>query len=274
MQQSSKFKLVLSYIVVLFSVLFFTFPVLWLALTSFKPAKELFEISLPSRLTFENYVSVMQDYQIGAFFRNSVVISFTVTFFTVLIGALGAYAFARFTFPGRHLSLFSVLVLRMIPGISLTIPLYLVVSRLGAMDTVQAVIVTQLALVLPQAVWILEGFFRGLPIELEEAALVDGCSRLEALYKIVIPISGPGLAVTGIFTFLLSWNDFALPLVLTSSPNAQTLPVALSQMSLLYGIRWDQMSAASMMYIVPTILIAIFLSRYVVQGLTAGAVKG
>ena len=261
MYKNARIKMGLSYGVVAIAVFVFVFPVFWLGLSSFKPPRELFDVALPSVFTLENYEAVLRNYAMGAFFRNSLVTAVAVTLGTVVIGGLAAYAFARYSFKGRQLTLFSVLVLRMIPGISLTIPLFLLISQFRLLDTLGAVIVGQLAFALPQSVWILEGFFRGLPIELEEAALVDGCSRLQALLYVVVPISTPGLAVTGIFSFLLSWNDFALPLVLTTSPNSQTLPVALSQMSLLYGIRWDHMSAASMMYMVPTILIAIFLSR-------------
>ena len=274
MRQNVRLKLGICYAVVAMAVLVFVFPVFWLGLSSFKTPRELFDVALPTSFTLENYQAVLQNYEMGAFFRNSLVTAIVVTVSTVIVGGLGAYAFARYTFRGRQLTLFSVLVLRMVPGICLTIPLFLLISRFRMLDTIGALMIGQLAFALPQAVWILEGFFRGLPIELEEAALVDGCSRLQALLYVVVPISTPGLAVTGIFTFLLSWNDFALPLVLTSSPASQTLPVALSQMNLLYGIRWDHMSAASMMYMVPTIFIAIFLSRYVVQGLTLGAVKG
>lgn len=274
MRRNERIKIYLSYLLIGLAVLFFVFPIFWLGLTSFKPPRELFSFGLPSQFTLENYLSVFRTYEMTAFLANSLVTSLSVTALAVGIGALGAYGFARYRFAGSGLLLVLVLVMRMIPSISLMIPLYLMFANLGLLNTRAAVIIAQLAFVLPLAIWILEGFFRSLPKELEEAALVDGCSRLGTFWRIVLPISAPGLAVTAIFAFLFSWNDFALPLVLTSTPASQTLPMALSQMSLLFGIRWDHMSAASMMYIVPTILIAALLSRFVVRGLTAGAVKG
>ena len=274
MKQGERLKQIISFVVVGLAIVFFIFPIFWLGLTSFKPRQELFSFSFPSRFSLEGYASVFTDYKIGAFLSNSVLISLTVTALAVMIGSVSAYGFARYTFPGSRFLLIGVLVMRMIPSISLMIPLYLMMARWGLLNTKAAIIMAQLAFVLPLAVWILEGFFRSLPRELEEAALVDGCTRMGTFWRIVLPMSAPGLAVTAIFAFLFSWNDFALPLVLSSTPASQTLPIALSQMSLLYGIRWDQMSAASMMYIVPTILIAGLLSRFVVRGLTAGAVKG
>jgi multiple sugar transport system permease protein len=264
----------LSYSIVVVTLVFFIFPIVWLALTSVKPRAELFSFSLPSVVSFGNFAEVLRTYDMVQFSINSFIISFAVTLIGIFIGSIAAYSFARFHFPFKMPILFAVLAMRMIPGVSLLIPLYLMINQWGLLNTRAAVIITELAFVLPLAVWIMEGFFRTLPRELDEAALIDGCSRLGALFRVILPVSGPGLAVTGIFTFLFSWNDFVLPLVLTSTPDAQTLPVALSQMNLLYGIRWDHMAAASMMYIIPTIIIAALLGRYIVQGLTLGAVKG
>jgi len=264
----------ISYATVVTAIVFFLFPIAWLALTSLKLPSELFSLSLPIPPTLRNYAVVLKTYDMTRFFLNSLIIATTVTTFALLIGVLAAYGFARFRFPLSLPLLIAILGFRMVPTISLVIPLYLMMSSRGLLDTRAAVIITELAFTLPLAVWIMEGFFRSLPREFDEAALIDGCSRLGALFRIVLPISAPGIAVTAIFTFLFSWNDFVLPLILTSTRNARTLPVALSQMNLLYGIRWDQMSAASMLYIIPTIVIAVLLQRHIVRGLTLGAVKG
>jgi multiple sugar transport system permease protein len=274
MRGQKSFSVVISYIIIISAVVFFIFPIVWLGLTSLKPPLELFSFRLPSHLTLENFAAVLRIYDMVQLSVNSFLIAFFVTTLGVLIGAVAAYGFARFKFPLRLPVLIAILVMRMIPGIALTIPLYLMMNTWGLLDTRFAIILAQLGFVLPLSVWIMEGFFRGLPRELDEAALIDGCSRLGALFRVIFPISGPGLAVTAIFTFLFSWNDFGTPLVLSLTPKAQTLPVALSQMNLLYGIRWDHMAAASMMYIIPTVVIAALLGRYIVQGLTLGAVKG
>jgi multiple sugar transport system permease protein len=264
----------LSYSILILTVVFFTLPVLWLFFTSLKPVSELFSQALPIPPTLVNYTTVLKTYDMARFFLNSLVIAVVVTVLGVIIGAVAAYGFARYRFPLSSLLLVAVLVVRMVPGISLIIPLYLLASGFGMLNTRLAVIITELAFALPLAVWIMEGFFRSLPKDLDEAALIDGCSRLGAFFRVILPIAAPGVAVTAIFTFLYSWNEFVFPLVLNSLPESHTLPVALSQMNLLYGIRWDHMSAASMMYIIPTIVIAALLQRYIVQGLTAGAVKG
>jgi ABC-type glycerol-3-phosphate transport system permease component len=127
---------------------------------------------------------------------------------------------------------------------------------------------------IPLVIWIMHGFFQDIPVELSEAGLVDGCNRLSVLYHIILPLATPGLAVAAVFAFLFSWNDFGLALILVSTPGLLTMPVALSQMNLQYGVRWDNLSAAAVMYIIPTMIMALLLQRYITRGLTAGAVKG
>jgi multiple sugar transport system permease protein len=261
-------------ILVIAAAALFVAPVAWLALTAFRRPGELFSFALFFTPTFENFLSVLRTYDMARFFANSLGVALVVTLGSVVIGGLAAYAFARFRFRFSNVLFIAVLCVRMIPGISLIVPLYLMYASFGLLNSLAAVIITQLALALPLSVWIMESFFRALPRDLEDAALIDGCSRMQALIRIVVPLAMPGIAVAAIFAFLSSWYDFLVPLVIISSQDKLTLPLALSQMNLLYGIRWDQMSAASIMYIVPTAVMAVVLQKYIVSGLTMGGVKG
>lgn len=259
---------------VIVSSVVFVAPILWLALTAFRQPSELFSFSLFFTPTLENFSSVLKSYDMGQFFANSILIASVVTVLNVVIGGLAAYAFARFKFRFSTVLFVAILCVKMIPSISLIVPLYLMYASAGLLNNVAAVVITEVAFALPLSVWIMESFFRALPRELEEAAVIDGCSRFGALVRIVVPLAMPGISVTAIFAFLSSWYSFLVPLVIISSQDKQTLPLALSQMNLLYGIRWDQMSAASIMYIVPTVIIAIVFQKYIVSGLTMGGVKG
>lgn len=252
----------------------FVAPIVWLAITAFRQPSELFSFSLFFSPTLENFSSVLRSYDMAQFFFNSLLIAGVVTLANVVIGGLAAYAFARFRFRFSTVLFIAILCAKMIPSISLIVPLYLMYASAGLLNSTGAVIITEIAFALPLSVWIMESFFRALPRELEEAAVIDGCSRMGALIRIVVPLAMPGLSVAAIFAFLSSWYSFLVPLVIVSSQDKQTLPLALSQMNLLYGIRWDQMSAASIMYIVPTVIIAIVFQKYIVSGLTMGGVKG
>lgn len=249
-------------------------PVIWLFLTSLKTPLELFTLSLPAHPRFDNYGSVLGSYPILTYLRNSVIVAISATTAAVALGTLAAYGFARFPYRGSRVLFLSVLGSRMVPGIALIIPLYLALGKLGLLDTLQGLALAHTAFALPFAIWILEGFIRDIPRDLEEAGLIDGCSRLSVVRHILLPVIAPGVAVTAIFSFLLSWNDFLAALIITSTPASQTMPLGLAQMTLQYGVRWDQLSAAGMMYIVPTLAMALVLQRFIVRGLTLGAVKG
>jgi multiple sugar transport system permease protein len=271
-----RLQLALSYAIVLSATVVFLFPIVWLLLGSVKQPSEVLEVSLPSDPTLTNYTTVIDTYPVARYLRNSLVVAIGSTTLSLLTGSLAAYGFARarYQFTGRTFLLLLILVLRMLPAIALAIPLYLLFSRLNLVNQPPALILAHAAIQLPLVVWIMQGFLRDVPVELEEASMVDGSSRLGVLYRIVLPLATPGMAVAAILAFLFSWNEFALALILTSSPNLHTMPVALAQMNLLYGIRWDLLSAAAAMYILPTMILALLLQRYIVRGLTVGSVKG
>lgn len=276
MRRQRRLQLILSYAVVGVGLVVFLFPIVWMFLGSVKQPADVLAVSLPTRPTLVNYSTVLDTYPVLRYLRNSLVVAIASTSLSLVTGSLAAYGFARdrYRFTGRGSVLLFILVLRMLPGIALGIPLYLLFAKLHLVNQPPALILAHAALQLPLVVWVMQGFFRDVPIELEEAGMVDGASRLTVLYRIVLPLATPGMAVAAILSFLVSWNEFNFALILTSSPDLQTMPVALAQMNLLYGIRWDLLSAAAAMYIVPTMLMALLLQRYIVRGLTMGSVKG
>lgn len=276
MKRQRRIKLILSYGIVAVALVIFLFPIVWLILGSLKPSSDVLAITLPKKPTLVNYRTVLDTYPVTQFLRNSLIVALGSTALSLVTGSLAAYSFARarYQFPARRTVLLFILVLRMLPGIALGIPLYLLFSRLHLVDRHPALILAHAAVQLPLVVWIMQGFFQDVPLELEEAGMVDGATRLGVLYRIVLPLATPGLAVAAILAFLFSWNEFSLALILTSSPDLQTMPVALAQMNLLYGVRWDLLSAAAALYIIPTMIMALMLQRYIVRGLTMGSVKG
>lgn len=274
MRRREKWQLGLVYLGLIVAVIFFVGPLVYLFITSLKPAVEVFDFSLPSSPSLRNYRAIVNEYPVLVYLCNSSIVSLTTCVLGVGLGALASYAFTRYRFRFSHTMHYSALVLRMLPGMALLIPLYLLFSKYGLVDTKFGLILSNTAFNLPFVMWTLHGFFREIPIELEEAAKIDGCSRLGVLKHIIWPLAIPGIAVTTIFVFINSWNEFDFAVVLASTDVAKTMPVALAGMMPEYGINWDHLSAAGMLYIVPTLILTFIVQRHLVQGLTAGAVKG
>jgi multiple sugar transport system permease protein len=189
------------------------------------------------------------------------------------MGALGAYGFLRFRIPGGNLLFFLVLATRMVPHIVLIVPLFLMLQRLGILDTRLGLILVYTALDIPLVMWIMRGFFADFPWELEDAARIDGASRTGFFFRVLLPLSQPGLAAVAVFTFIANWNEFMMALVLTSTQTPRTMPVALAVFNTEFGVRWDYLSAAGVLLIVPTLLFTFLMQKYIVSGLTFGAVK-
>lgn len=266
--------LILSYVIVITTIILFLFPIAWLVISSLKPPAEVLQVSLPSRPTLQNYHNVLDQFPVGRYLRNSLQVAVVSTLVSLVTGSLAAYGLSKYRFRLRHPLLIFTLVVRMIPGVALGVPLFWLFTHADLKNTFQGIVLAHTALQLPLTIWIMVGFFEDIPSELTDAGLVDGCNRLSVIYYVILPLVAPGVAVAGIFAFLTSWNNFDLSLMLNSAPELLTMPVGMSQMNLLYGIRWDSLSAAAVMYIVPTIILALMLQRYIVRGLTAGAIKG
>lgn len=253
------------------------FPLFWIMLVSLKPAQ--LTISWPPRLffppTLDNFRELLASERIPfrAYFVNSLVIAGTSTLLSISVASLAGYGLARLK-PRGHAGL-SMLILgaRMLPPISLVVPLYLITSGLRLLDTRIALIVPYIALNIPLATWMMRSYFLDLPKDLEEAAEIDGCGRLATFLRIFVPIAAPGIAATAIFSFVLSWNEFLLALPLTTA-RAVPLPVVASRVRVEEGILWGRLGAITTILLAPVITFTLVTQRYLVSGLTAGSVKG
>ena len=251
-------------------------PILWLLLNSFKTNVE--ALSIPPRLIFpatlDNYHAVVvRNPDFSRFYFNSVFSSLVATAIVLVLGIPAAYVLARASFRGKVLLAFLILATRMVPQIALGIPTYLIALRFNLLDTYTVLIVSYVAFNLPFSIWLLMGFVRTIPFDLEEAAVIDGCTRLQAILRVVLPLMGPGLAAVGILIMIVCWREFFLPLILTSSVQAKPLSVVAGQFITEYGINWGQMSAFSLLTLMPVIIIAVYAQKYLISGLTMGAVK-
>lgn len=251
-------------------------PFCWAVLASLTPEAGLFggRSLLPRDLVLEHYRALFDSREFWIPIRNSLVVALSTTALCVSFGGLAAYALARLHFPGRPLLLGVVLAVSMFPQISVISPLYLLLRELRLINTYPGLVLPYLTFAMPLAIWLLVGFFRHLPAELEEAAMVDGASRLRALREIVLPLAAPGLAATAILTFLYSWNEFLFALAFTLGPERHTVPVAIALFRGRYQVPWGQILAASVVATLPVALVVFGFQRRIVQGLTAGAVKG
>ena len=205
---------------------------------------------------------------------NSLIVATLVVILNLLVGVPAAYAIAKIRFWGRNASVYFILITRVIPDIALVVPFFLVIRKLGMLDTLGSLVITYLAITVPFTVFIMIQYFEGLPDELDKAARVDGCSRLQALIKVFLPLSLPSLVAVVLFTFLASWNEFLLALMFTQTSASQTLPILLASFTSDFTVSFSFLNAAGVLAVVPPVIVAIVFERYIVSGLTAGAVKG
>jgi multiple sugar transport system permease protein len=268
---------VLLYAVAVVVVVLAVFPFYWLVTTSLKPGDQVATnppVLIPNRVTLQNYLDVFTSQDIGRFALNSVVVSLASTALTVFIGSLAAYSLAKTYLPYqlRHLLLLWILVTRIFPPITTAIPYFVVLRTLQLSDTYQGLVVTYVSYGLPFVIWLMLGFFQDMPPDIEEAAIVDGCSLWQRFRLVVIPLALPGLAVTAIFAFVYAWNEFLYASMLTSF-NAKTLPVVISGYISDKFLRWGEMSALGAAMVLPVVVFSALAQRYLVRGLTFGAVK-
>jgi multiple sugar transport system permease protein len=252
-------------------------PLIWMVETSFKTNREITqESTLVARdLTFANYDRLFTDRNFGSYLRNSVVVTAASVLVSLVFGSLAAYAIARFRLwlrLERRIGL-ALLTVRIVPAIVVVVPVYLLVLKLGLLNTWLGLIIIYTALNIGFVVWMMESFFREIPVDLEEAAMVDGDSRLGALRRIVLPLAAPGLVATAIFGVIVTFNEFLFALVLTSTPGAMTVPRGASTLIGRIDVDWGAMSAAGVIAALPIVVFALIVQRHLVRGLTLGAVK-
>ncbi len=258
-------------------LIFALFPLFWLLKVSLTPNDLLYSEGVrlwPSRLTFDHYVSVIEHTQFPLFFRNSVVVSASTAFFSTLVASGAGYGFSRFAFRGRAAIVGLMLVSQMFPLVMIVAPIFRLLAPLGLTDSLTGLVVVYTAFNVPFATFLMQSFFDGIPKDLEEAAMIDGASRFQALRLVVLPLTLPGLAATLGFVFTAAWSELLFALMLNSSPAASTFPVGLLAFVSKFSVDFGQMMAAGIMALIPVCALFFVIQRYLVQGLTAGAVKG
>ena len=269
----------LKYLILMIALLATLAPVYWMITISFK--REVDQFALPPKWfvftpTLEHYADAFINRSFAQYLFNSLFVAVASTICALIIGTLAAYALARFRLPwnlDRKLALW-ILSTRMFPAIVTAVPLFLIMRTLWLVNTRLSLIVVYTSLNLPFVVWMMRGFFAEVPRDLEEAAMVDGDSRMGAFWRVVLPLVAPGLAATAVFCLIVSWNEFLFALVLTQTDDAMTLPVGIAGRVTQYGIKWGAMSAAAVVAMVPILVFALSVQRYLVRGLSLGAVKG
>lgn len=285
-KHEKKLQRFMIYILAFFIVLYVLLPYSWLIISSISTKAELMNVPLkwiPKNPTLDNYADLFlgrsnsttdATSQFKQALINSAIISLAVTAISIVIGVLAAYGFARFRFRGRKTSFLFVLITQMIPPIAIIIPLYMIMLKLNLMDNKISLIVIYLSFILPFEIWILKGYLANIPVELEESARIDGCSRMKSFFKIILPLSSSGLASTTIFAFIIAWNEFFYAMSFTTKLKAKTLPVLITEFSSKFGADYIMVCTVGVVASLPPFLLALIFQKYIIAGLTAGAVKG
>jgi ABC-type glycerol-3-phosphate transport system permease component len=260
---------------ILGAVIVAAFPLLWTLATSLKPIEDIAAYPprfFPETVTFENYRDVATQSDMPQYFVHSIVVTAVTIVLTLLLATPAGYAAARYRFRGKNLLLFLLLSTVMIPGAVIMVPLYVLAGRLALLDTYLVLVLVYTAWRVPMVLWIMKSFFEAIPVEMEEAALVDGCGRLQAMWRVAFPLSWPGLSASAILVLVYVWTEFILALTLTSK--LRTVTVGLYYYMTGYGIEWGRLTASVILALVPVLIAFFFFQKRFMQGLTAGALKG
>ncbi len=252
-------------------------PIYWIVVTALKTSREIYAVPptlLPARPTLANFNTALFNSKFPQFVLNSATVAISVTLISAVVGALAAYPIARMEFKGRGVTARAIVMAYLLPPSLLFIPLFLVLQNLGLINTKTGLVIAYLTFTVPFCTWMLIGYFRTIPRELDEAATVDGATRLQTLLKVVLPIAKPGLAVVALFAFTHAWNEFLYALVFVHSNDTKTFTAGLTGLIMGDTFIWGQLMASSVIAIVPILIIYIVAQRYIVEGLAAGSVKG
>ncbi len=267
-------------LIVLFTVafvIFFLFPFYWQLATSVRAPRFLTSIPpqiFPKPMFFERYLSIFTTTQFPLNVRNSLIIASFTTVTCLMFSILSSYAIARLKIPGHEAIMITILVVSMFPGVSLVGPLYLTFKNVGIINTRICLIISYTAVYLPFTMWFLTSFFRTVPPDLEEAATIDGCTPLQSLFRIMIPLSAPAVFTIAMMIFIFSWNEFLFSFTFTTSNEMRTYPVGLLMFQGLWDVPWGDLCAGSTVVALPIVILVLVAQKFVIQGLTAGAVKG
>ena len=290
MRQRARLRLVIIYVAAAIVLAGTVGPFLWLLSSSFQYERQLLNIPpqwLPNPIVFDSYREIFEGavlgedsgvpYQSRIFLRsfaNSFFVAGSVAAIAVLAGAYAAYPLARLDFRGRRVLLFGILASRLIPALSLAIPIVLVAKKIGMSDKIVSLVFINLSFILPYVIWLLQSYFKSIPLELEDAGRIDGCSRLQVVHKIILPLSLPGLTSAAILAFLLTWGEFLFALLLAESPDSYTSTVVVSLFATDVDVNFVSIITAGVLSIIPPICFALIFQRYIISGLLSGSLKG
>jgi multiple sugar transport system permease protein len=267
----------LFYLLLYSLLLFILFPLLWMILTSLKSEVETFRVPLtwfPEKVYVKTYFDMWKYQPFGLYFYNSFVVASGTTVLATVLGCLAGYGFSRFQFPGRQTLLLTFLTSRMLPAILLIIPFFKLMVKAGLYNSHTGLIIAYTSFALPISTWLALGFFESVPKELDESAMIDGCTRLGMLFKVIAPVISPGLVAIVIFCWIQAWNEYLFALCLSTTQRMYTIPIGIAALFGEYKVAWNQLMSAASISILPVVIMFAFIQRYLVDGLASGAVKG
>ncbi|TLS38638.1 carbohydrate ABC transporter permease [Pseudalkalibacillus caeni] len=253
------------------------FPLYWIFITSLKPQKDIFTFPLqywPENITFEHYVNMFSFSNFHLYIMNSLIVAVVAGIFAVIISMFSGYVLARYQFKGKNQIVLAFFVTQMIPLFIALAPLYLLMSKLNLLNKLSALLLIYTVMMIPFCTIIMRGFFERIPASLEEAAMIDGCTRTQALFRVIFPVMLPGITATFIFAFVQCWNELFLAIMFIDDESSKTIPVAMNSFITKFDIDWGAMSAATVLSVIPTLILFAFFQKYIVEGATQGAVKG
>jgi multiple sugar transport system permease protein len=277
MKRKITWKLSVKVVFLSLFLVFTVFPLYWIFVTSLKPSNEMFTFPIqywPKNVTFENYINIIKISNFDVYIMNSLILSLVSGVISLIIATLGGYVLARFEFKGKSQVIFAFFITQMIPLFIGLAPLYLLMSKLELINKLPSLMLMYTVMMVPFCTVMMKGFFERIPSSLEEAAMIDGCSRITALFKVIIPVMLPGLAATFIFAFVQCWNELFLAVMFIDKEEAKTIPVAMNSFITKFDIDWGSMSAATVLSVIPTLLLFAFAQKYIVEGMTQGSIKG
>lgn len=260
-------------VLILIAIFIMLVPILWIFLAAFKNHVDVYQLKLFFSPTLENFAIVFDDpYRLGDKLMNSTIVALVTVVFAIPIATMAAYSFSRFHLTGETAMLVMILATQFVPAVVIILPFFVMFRDIGLLDTRLGLILVNLAIVMPFAIWMIKGFIDGIPMDTEEAAMVDGSSRIQVIRNIILPMAAPGLLTAGIFCFIIAWNEFLFALILTNK-NAVTLPIGLALFKGEEGDLWNLLSAAGIIIMLPMFVLALIIRKYFVQGMTMGAVR-
>lgn len=283
MKKRKTIDLITNYVVSIIILIIFIGPFLWVVISSISPEFELKSVPVhwfPEQPTFDNYLNLIKgtgkDLASRYFMesvRNSLIVAILTTGICLFVGSFSAYAFSRMRFKGKNPLLILILLIQLLPTVAIIIPLFLIISKLRLLDTKTGLIIVYCSFTLPYIIWSMKGYFDTIPVSLEEAAEIDGCTKTQALFKIILPLSKPGLIAAAIFSILSVWSELLIAVVFTSTDVAKTIPVVISEFQSRFTMSYGMMAAASVIASIPPIIFGLLTSKHLVGGLAAGGVK-